>query len=241
MGPGTPNFETTLWSQVLLAAREPDSAAGKKALARLCSVYWYPVYAFIRRRGTSPADAQDLTQGFFEHILSKGFLVRADASRGRFRSYLLGAVKNYLGGEREKKATQRRGGGAEELSIDATLAEQWLSVEPSAANDSTKAFDRSWASTVINGAIEKLEREQAVAGRAEVFLNVKEFLQRSAKAGEYDDLALRLDMSRSAVAATVHRLSERFGELVRSSVRETISDPEMAQDELRFLHSALHG
>ena len=126
------------------------------------------------------------------------------------------------------------------MPIDASVAEMWLSVEPSAANDSTKAFDRSWATAVINGAMEALEREQAEAGKAQAFAVLKEFLQRSAEAGEYDKVAASLSLSKGAVASSVHRLNERFGELVRKAVRDTISNPEMADEELRFLYSALH-
>jgi DNA-directed RNA polymerase specialized sigma24 family protein len=240
MAHGSPQFDSTLWSQVLLAAREPDSAGGRQALGRLCSAYWYPVYAYVRRRGASPDDAQDLTQGFFQHILSSGFFARVDPGRGKFRSFLLGAVGNYLGDERDKRMSQRRGGGREEIPIDATVGEQWLSVEPSAANDSTRAFDRSWATAVINNAMTALEREQVDAGKSQAFGGLKEFLQRPAMPGEYDEVAAKLNLSKGAVAATVHRLNERFGELVRKSVRDTISDPEMAEEELRFLHAALH-
>lgn len=232
-------FETTLWSQVLLAAREPDSDGGRRALARLCNSYWYPIYAFIRRQGVVPEDAADLTQGFFAHILASDFFARADPQRGRFRSFLLGAVSNFVGSERERQSTQRRGGRTEKVAIDAQLAEEWLASESSSANDSTKAFDRSWAIAVISAAMDVLEREQAAAGRSATFDILKEFLQRAALPGEYENLAVRLGMSRGAMAAAVHRLNERFGELVRKSVRDTVSDPEMAEDELRALFAAL--
>ena len=239
MAHGSPRFDTTLWSQVLLAAREPDSEVGREALSALCSKYWYPVYAFIRRRGESPTDAQDLTQGFFEHILSSGFLTRVDRSRGKFRSFLLGAVKNHLSDEKDRRTTQRRGGGRRDIHMDLLAAEQWLLVEPTAANDSTKAFDRSWATAVINGAMAELESEQESAGKARAFAALKEFLQRTASPGEYEAMAPDLKMTKGAIAASVHRLNERFGQIVRKSVRETIADPQLADEELRFLFSAL--
>jgi len=239
MAPPSPNFETTLWSQVGLVAREPDSTEGQRALATLCHAYWYPVYAFIRRRGKSPADAEDLTQSFFARILSSGFFARADPDRGRFRNFLLGAVRHHLSAETERECSQRRGGRAEKVSIDADYAESLFASDPTHTTDPTLAFDRSWATTVINSALETLEREQASSARPELFPALKEFLQRSAKAGEYDEIARRFSMTRGAVAASVHRLNTRFGEIVRRQVRDTVIDPAMAEDELQFLLRAL--
>jgi RNA polymerase sigma factor (sigma-70 family) len=237
---GSPQFQTTLWSQVLLAARQPDSSGGQKAIARLCEIYWYPIYVFVRRKGVSPADAQDLTQGFFEHVLSNGFFARADPERGKFRNFMLGAVRNYLGDERDRRTTQRRGGLAEKIPIDASLAENWLSADPTPTNDPTRAFDRSWATALINHSLGALEKEQAALGKADQFKALKEFLQRTAAPGEYDLIAAQLGMKKGAVSVSVHRLSERLGELVRKSVRDTVVNPEMAEDEMNFLFSALN-
>lgn len=241
MASGTPQFQTTLWSDVLLAAKEPDTAAGRRALARLCEIYWYPVYAFVRRRGSTVEDAQDLTQGFFQHILASNFLARADPEQGRFRSFLLGALRNYLSGEWARRNTQRSGGAREKIPIDTPMAEQWLRAEASAENDATRAFDRAWANSLLNRAVAELEGEHAAAGRGGLFAALKEFLQRSAEPGEYDRLAPGLGMTKGAIAAAVHRMNRRFGELVRKAVRETVSAPEMAEDELRFLLSMIKG
>lgn len=232
-------FETTVWTQVLAAAREPDSAAGQRSLARLCQRYWYPIYAYIRRRGSPPADAQDLTQGFFQHILTSGFLARVDPERGRFRYFLLGAVRHFLENDRERQLSQRRGGHCESISIDAAMAEQWLAAEPTAANDSARAFDRSWAIALLHAATVELELEQVNAGKGETFRTLKQFLQRTADPGEYDHVASQLRISKGAVAAAVHRLNERFGELVRQAVRDTLVAPGQAQEEMRGLLQAL--
>lgn len=240
MAHGSPAFEPTLWSQVLLAGQEPDSQRGRRAVARLCEMYWYPVYASLRWKGFAPPDAEDLAQGFFQHVLSNGFFSRARPEVGRFRNFLLGAVGHYCANERERTAAQRRGGNIEKVSIDSVLAESWLSAEPTAANDATVAFDRAWATALLNHALVLLEAEQAAAGKAPVFAVLKVFLQRAAEPGEYDAIAKRLGLTKGAVAAATHRLNGRFGELVRKLVRDTVVDPEMADKEMHFLFDALH-
>jgi RNA polymerase sigma factor (sigma-70 family) len=239
MGNGNSQFTTTVWSRVLLAAHEPDSAEGRSALSELCRSYWYPVYSYFRRQGHSPADAEDLTQGFFGHILSRDFLTRADPERGRFRNFLLGAARHYLANQREKDRAARRGGGNQNVPIDSAQAEHWLSAESSPTNDSSKAFDRAWATTILHDALRRLEEEQKQTGRAHLFEPLKEFIQRPALPGEYEQLALSLKMTKGAVAVAVHRLNDRFGELVRKRVRETVVHPELADEEMRFLFSAL--
>ena len=241
MGNASPRFETTMWSEVLLVGREPDSSAGRAALARLCEVYWYPVYAYIRRRGARPEDAQDLTQSFFAHILASEFFARARPESGRFRSFLIGALNHHLAHAHEKNQSQRGGGGLEKVPIDATLAEHWLSAEPTADNDAARAFDRSWANTLIAAAVRRLESEQREAGRGPAFEALKEFLQRKAEPGEYDAIADRLGMTKGAVAATTHRLNRRFGELVRQLVRDTVATPDLAEEELSYLFATMGG
>jgi RNA polymerase sigma-70 factor (ECF subfamily) len=239
MANASPRFQTTLWSEVLLVGKEPNSSAGRKALARLCEIYWYPVYGFIRRRGASVEDAQDLAQDFFEHILSSQFFSRANPEVGRFRNFLIGALCNHLAHAAEKKNSQRSGGRSEKIPIDAALAERLLCAEASAENDPTHAFDRSWANTLIARSMLELERELAEAGRQAAFSALKEFLQRSAEVGEYDAIARDLGMTKGAVAAAAHRMSRRFGELVRQGVRETVASPEMAEEELKYLFSSI--
>lgn len=241
MANASPQFLTTLWNEVLLAGREPDSSAGREALARLCENYWYPVYAYIRRRGASPEDAQDLAQGFFAHILTSGFFARADPAMGRFRNFLLGALRNFLATDHAKRNSQRSGGRRQKIPIDAELAEHRLAAEASPENDPTRAFDRSWANALIAQAVTALEREHAAAGRQALFAALKEFLQRTAAPGEYDTVSRELAMSRGAVAAAVHRMNRRFGELVRKAVRETVATPDMADEELKFLFSVIRG
>lgn len=239
MAHASPAFEPTLWSQVLLAGQEPDSDRGRRAVARLCEMYWYPVYAALRRKGLSPHDAEDMTQGFFQHVLANGFFGRAKPEVGRFRNFLLGAVGHYFANEREKSLAQRRGGTATRVPIDAGVAEHWLSAEPTPANDAAAAFDRSWATALLDHALVQLEAEQRAAGKGEAFARLKVFLQRSAYPGEYDEIARALGLTKGAVAAAVHRLNGRFGEVVRQLVRDTVVDPEQAEGEMRFLFAAL--
>lgn len=239
MAKGSPQFESTVWTQVLVAAREPDSSAGAEALSRLCQVYWFPIYAHIRRLGLPVADAEDLTQGFFVHILQNGFLSRADPGMGRFRNYLLGAVRHYLANDRERQGAQRRGGRAQKVSIDTDLAEVWLAAEPTVATDATVSFDRAWAVSVLKAAMAMVEAEHLGAGKGHLFHAVKEFLQRSASPGEYDEVARALQMSKGAVAAAVHRMTARFGELVKKVVRDSVADGDMAEEELTYLMRVL--
>lgn len=237
---GSTQFETTLWSQVILAGKEPDSSAGREALQRLCAAYWFPAYAFVRRSGVRMEEAEDLTQGFFLHILNSNFFSRADPNSGRFRSFLLGALRHYLAHEREKNLSQRRGGREVMVPVDAGVGEDWLRSEPTPDNDSTRAFDRTWATALIGRAIAELQQEQDAA-RGAPFATLKEFFTREPEKGEYETLARRFGLSKAAIAAQVHRLKLRFRELVRREVRETVASPEMAAQELLFLLQILRG
>lgn len=240
MSHGSPGFEPTLWSQVLLAGQEPNSERGRRAVAQLCELYWLPVYTAFRRKGLSPPDAEDMAQGFFHHVLANGFFGRASPELGRFRNFLLGAVGHYFLNERERLGAQRRGGRAEKISIDTAAAETWLAAEPTASTDAAAAFDRAWATTLLHHALARLEAEQVSAGKSTAFARLKVFLQRSANPGEYDAVASELGLTKGAVAAAVHRLNARFGELVRQLVRDTVADPALADGEMRFLFAALH-
>lgn len=241
MAHGSPTFEPTLWSQVLLAAQEPDSERGRRAVARLCEMYWYPVYAAFRRKGLGPADAEDMAQAFFAHVLSNGFFARADPKIGRFRNFLLGAIGHFFLNERDRALAQRRGGHVEKISLDVDLAENWLAADTHPASDAAAAFDRAWAAALINHALVKLEAEQTAAGKGPAFRRLKVFLQHNARPGEYDEVAQDLGLSKGAVAAAVHRLNLRFGELVRQLVRDTVVDPAMADNEMRCLFATLNG
>lgn len=232
---GSPRFQTTLWSAVMLIAREPASSDGRAALEALCRDYWYPVYAFVRRQGATTADAQDLTQSFFAHILKGDFFDRADPEMGRFRNFLLGALRNFLSHEWARRNTQRQGGTREKIPIDAEHGELLLRSEPTATNDATRAFDRAWAHAILDRALTELATEHRDAGKAELFSALKGFLEKSAEPGDYDAIALRLRMTKGAVAAAVHRMNRRLGELVRHHVRETVGNAELAEEELRFL------
>jgi DNA-directed RNA polymerase specialized sigma24 family protein len=235
MAQGSSQFETTLWSQVLLAGREPNSADGQRALARLCELYWYPVYAFIRGKGISPDDAKDLTQGFFHHILANDFLARADPERGRFRGFLLGAARNFISNEYDRARAQRRGGLAEKVPIDVASAEDWLSAQPSAGNDAALAFDKACAHALAHHALAQLEQEQTRAGKEALFAVLKGFLTEDRSPEDYDQIATKLNKSSGAVKVAVHRLRQRYGEILRKCVRDSVASPDMAEAELEYL------
>lgn len=238
---GSPVFETTLWSQVITAGAQPDSDQGRRAAARLCEMYWYPVYACLRRKGHRPEDAEDLTQGFFQHVLEKNFFRRADRGVGRFRNFLLGALDHFCANEYTKASAQRRGGRVEKVPLDALLAENWLAAAPALANDAAAAFDHAWATALLSHSLVLIEREQDTPRKAELFAVLKTYLQRAAEPGEYEALGSRFGMKKGAVAAAVHRLNTRLGEIVRTLVRDTVVDPEAAEDEMRALFAALRG
>jgi len=236
--PGPREFTTTHWS--LVVAAKPDEASRTRArcaLEELCRAYWYPLYAFVRCRGYSTDDAQDLTQSFFTRIIEKGGLAFADPELGRFRSYLLGAMKHFLANEWHRARTQKRGGGATFLDLDALDPEARYALEPAQSTDPDASFDREWARESIARAMEKLRAESETRGKGELFDALKGSL-----AGEGPDrskAAERLGMTDGAVKAAVHRLRQRFRELLRAGIAETVADPSEVDFEMRHLVNAL--
>ncbi|MHC4945624.1 MAG: RNA polymerase sigma factor [Planctomycetota bacterium] len=239
--PSTPDpreFATTHWSLVLAAnLDEASRTRARKALEELCRAYWYPLYAFVRYRGYSPDDAQDLTQSFFTKILETGGFASADPDRGRFRSYLLGAMKHFLANEWHRSRTQKRGGGVTFLDLDALDPEARYALEPAQSMDPDAGFDREWAQESIARAMEKLRAESNSRGKGELF----EALKGSLIGDEPDrkEIAGRLEMTDGAVKAAVHRLRQRFRELLRAEIAETVADPSDVDAEMRLLKAAL--
>jgi RNA polymerase sigma-70 factor (ECF subfamily) len=223
----------------LVVAAKSDEASRtrvRKALEELCRVYWYPLYAFVRYRGYSPDDAQDLTQSFFVRIIETSGFASADPERGRFRSYLLGAMKHFLANEWHRAQAQKRGGGVTFLDLDGLDPEARYALEP-AADDPEAGFDREWAQESVARAMEKLRAESEARGKGELF----EALQGSLTVDEpaREQTAARLGMTEGAVKVAVHRLRRRYRELLRAGIAETVADPADVDDEMRHLVAAL--
>jgi RNA polymerase sigma-70 factor (ECF subfamily) len=233
-----PAFATTHWSMVLLAGRN-DTERARTALAKLCRTYWYPLYAYVRRSGCSPHDAQDLTQDFFAHLLQHQALAKADPGRGRFRSFILTAMKNFLSGARERGRAQKRGGGQELLSLDLAAAEERFEMEPADTSSPDKLFDKQWALALLDAVLLRLEKEYHHEGKGGLFAALKDTLTGARAAQPYAELAARLDLSESAVKVSVHRLRKRYRTLLLAEVGQTVAAPEEAEQEMRHLLEGL--
>jgi RNA polymerase sigma-70 factor (ECF subfamily) len=222
---------------VLAARRDPERR--DHALERLCRTYWLPIYSFLRRHGHSPADAEDTTQGFFAHLLASDFMDRPDPARGRFRSYLIGALKQFVGHQRERNAALKRGGGIGFIAFEHAQAEEAFAAVDQPQLDPSEAYELAWAIAVLGRAQQRLEGEQAQAGRAHVFAALKPFLHATAQPGDYERTATMLNTTRATVAVWLHRLNQRLAELVKLEVAATLEDPADAEQELRHLLQVL--
>jgi DNA-directed RNA polymerase specialized sigma24 family protein len=230
-------FEQTLWSEVLAAGKldQPDSA---RALERLCQVYWYPIYAYLRRRGFDRHAAKDLTQGFFLYLVKKNLVQAADPEKGRFRSFLLGSLKNFVSNEEGRERALKRGGDKQLISLDEELAEGRYIHEPKDDRSPEKLFDRRWALTVLDEAGRRLEKEFKEADAEREFAELKSFLN-SDRGLAYAELSARLNRSEVALRSTVSRMRRRFRELLAEVIRETVSDPAQVEAEMNHLKEAL--
>ncbi len=235
------SFCTTHWS-VVLAAQDPnDGTVAREALANLCSAYWYPLYAFVRRQGASPAEAEDLTQGFFHHLLEKHSLEHVAPAGGRFRSFLLACLKNFLANERERANAQRRGSGRTMLSLDAGSAETQYLLEPKDNVTPEVIFERHWACAVLERALQELGADYRRRGQGELFDALKDFLPGSGGNATRAEVAAKRGMSAGAMDVAVHRLRQRFGAVLREQVAQTVSSPEEVEEEIRYLISVIAG
>lgn len=237
-GARRPDFTATHWT-VVLQARGQASPRATAALEELCRTYWYPLYAYIRRQGASAPDAQDITQGFFGLLLEKNYLRDIDPARGRFRSFLLAAIRNFFLKEIRKKNALKRGGGQSVVPLDALLAESRFNAEVSSEDSPEHTLDRSWATTVMELALEQLSEEYELAGKSPLFRALRKFLAGEPAEGEYDRLASELGTNKNAIGVTVHRLRKRYGELIRHQVAQTVSEPFEVEEEMRYLRSVL--
>ena len=227
-------FATTHWSTVL-AAGESASVESSAALERLCQTYWYPLYAFVRRKGHPPEDAQDLTQAFFEQFIEKRFLKGVAAERGRFRTFLLTALTHFLANQWDRVKAAKRGGGFQLISLDSSILEDRYLADTSNEESPQQHFDRLWADAVMDRALVLLEQEHAAAGKAVQFEALADFLSRPPDEGEYATVGERLGLNSHAVAVAVSRLRDRYRALIRVEIADTVDSPAEVDTELHYL------
>jgi RNA polymerase sigma factor (sigma-70 family) len=231
-------FAATRWSIVLTAGDVRAGTAARRAMDELARLYWFPLYAFLRRKGHPPAESEDLVQGFFTRLLEKDALAAADRSRGKFRSFLLASLTNYLANERDKARTQKRGGRSTILPIDTLDAESRYAAEPADTMTPDRVFERRWALAVLDQVLSRLRDEYARRGQAATFAALEHVLTGAEKAG-HARIAAHLGISESAAKVAAHRLRKRYRQLLRDEIAQTVSDPALIDDELRQLLACL--
>lgn len=224
-----------------MQAGDAPSPQSREALEQLCRTYWYPLYVFVRRQGLPPSDAEDITQGFFGQLLEKSYLKDVNRERGRFRSFLLASIKHFLLNELKHAKRLKRGGGKTIVAIDGLAAESSYHSELCEDESPEQSLDRCWATTVMEAAMDCLQREYVASGKADLHEALSQFLATEPEAGEYDSLAPKLGMNKNALGVAVHRLRRRYGELIRLEVANTVADPLEVEEEMRYLHRVLTG
>lgn len=237
-GPAAAHFPTTRWSLVLQAG-SPHAPLARESLAELCGAYWYPLYAYIRRRGHDPEQARDLTQDFFARALEKGLLSEADATRGRFRSFLRTVCAHFLANRRDWDQARKRGGGRTAVPIDSVDAEGRYALELAHELTPERIFDRSWALTLLRRVLDQLGREYAEAGKAATFETLRGMLAGDSAVDSYAAVAGRLGTTPGAARVAAHRLRRRYGDLLRQEIAATLVDPRGIDDEIQDLFAAL--
>jgi RNA polymerase sigma-70 factor (ECF subfamily) len=230
-------FATTHWSAVITAGRR-STPQSERALGELCAKYWYPLYAYVRRRGYSREDAEDLTQSFFTRFLERNYLDGLSSEKGRFRAFLLASLKNFLANEWHKSRRLKRGGDVPMLSLDWQRADSRYQVDPADNLTPDRIYDREWALALLERVITRLRDECAADGKAQLFDELKPFLSADKSAVPYADVAIRLNMAEGAVRVSVHRLRRRYRELLRDEISQTLSDPAQLADEMQALLGA---
>lgn len=237
-GPSPAQFPTTRWSRVIQAG-DPDAPLARESLAELCGAYWYPLYAYIRRRGYGPEPARDLTQDFFARALEKGLLAEADPARGRFRSFLRTVCSHFLANRRDWEQAAKRGGGRVALSFDPAGAEGRYALELADGLTPERIFDRSWALTLLGRVLDALGREYDEAGKGTTFEALRGVLAGDPELPSYAAVAERLGTTEGAARVAAHRLRRRYGELLRQEIAATVTGPSEVDDEIRDLFAAL--
>jgi RNA polymerase sigma-70 factor (ECF subfamily) len=225
----------------VVTAASRDASEARVALSGLCQAYWYPIYAYIRHRGHTPEQAQDLTQDFFAYILERDLIAMADPARGRFRAFLRTVCARQLAAHHDRQNATKRGGGRSPLPIDALDAERRYTLEPAHELTPERIFDRTWALTLLSRVVERLRREYDDAGRSDRFEELLAILTRDPASDPYAEIARRLGTTEGNVRVAVHRLRRRYGLLLREEISATVGDEAEIDDEIRALFSALQG
>jgi RNA polymerase sigma factor (sigma-70 family) len=236
--PGSSQFPTTRWT-VVVTASDPQRREARSALVTLCENYWYPLYAYLRRRGYPADQAQDLTQDFFVRLLEGRYLDRADPEKGRFRAFLLTSLKFFVADEEDRQRAHKRGRGAV-VSLEFSSGEERYQRDPAHDETPERLFERRWALSVLDQVVERLRTEFVRHGRPEHFDRLKVFLLGLSDA-PYAALALEMNTSEGALKVAIHRLRKRYRELFRQVIADTVADPAEVESELRFLAAALTG
>jgi RNA polymerase sigma-70 factor (ECF subfamily) len=226
---------------VVLSARQKGSPQSAAALETLCRTYWYPLYAFVRRQGHSPPDAQDLTQGFFARLLQKDYLQAAAREKGRFRTFLIVALKRFLANEWDRDRAQKRGGGLALLSLDTELAEERYRIEPAENVTADRIYERRWALTLLDRTMTRLRDEFTAGGKTEEFKRLKTCLTAERGDISYAEIAAALGQNEGTVRVAVHRLRKRFREIFREEIAHTVSCADEIEEEVRYLMGVLAG
>ncbi|MHB1308009.1 MAG: RNA polymerase sigma factor [Limisphaerales bacterium] len=237
---GDPRFATTHWS-VVLAARAHDPTQARAAVEQLCLTYWYPLYAYVRRQGHQPADAEDFVQGFIEHVLEHRFFQTADPDKGRFRVYLLTSLNHFLADAAKWTGRLKRGDGQPLLPLNRAAAERRYAQEPSDAANPRQLFERRWAMTLLDTVLQRLEVEATATGSADMFRQLKGMLLGDRGGVSYAELGESLARSEAALKMSVHRLRQRYRELLRDEIAHTVSQPSEIDEEMRHLFKVLSG
>ena len=231
-------FATTHWS-VVLRAGDAHAVQCSQALENLCRTYWPPLYSYVRHQGFGPEDAQDLTQAFFAKLLEKNFWARADPEKGRFRSFLLTALRHFVNDERDRARTAKRGGGVSFIPFDEGTGEEHFLKSPNQSLSSEQQFDRQWAATVLEQARAKLRQECIASGKSELYDRINLLSDQPEKSASYADIARELGMSVSAIKSAVSRLRARYGAFVREEVAHTVFSPAELDAEIAYLLSVV--
>jgi RNA polymerase sigma-70 factor (ECF subfamily) len=232
---GRAGFATTRWSVVLAATKDDASPAAKQALATLCETYWYPLYAYLRRRGCSADDARDTIQDFFLHLLEKHSLKVADSQRGKFRSFLLASLNHFLANQWRQARTQKRGGAQLPISLDFASGERRYGLDPADEVTPQKIYERRWALALLETTLSRLRQEYDRRGKLGLFDELKVLLSGEDSTVPYREIAARLGISEGAVKVAVHRLRRRYGELLREQISQTVSEPDDVDGEIQAL------
>jgi len=227
-------FATTHWS-VVLAAGDGASAEGREALEELCRTYWYPLYAYVRRQGHSPADAEDLTQSFFARLLAGHDLGQVDPDKGKFRSFLVACLRHFLSDQRDRANARKRGGGVRFVTLDVQGAEERYQLEARAALDPQTAFDREWGLTLLALALRRLRQEYVATGKDRLYERLKAYASAEMDAAACAQAAAELALTEIVTKGALQRLRQRYRELIRMEIARTVSSPSQMDEEIRYL------